>query len=67
MKTWRQLEAMAKRQGVRLSHGSHTWWLQNPAGDDVARGQWWMCRPRLASPILRAMCEAALKQMGRKR
>ena len=67
MRTWRQLEAMAKRQGLGLQHGDHTWWLNNEAASDVAHGGWWLCSPRKASPILRAMCEAALKQMGSKR
>lgn len=66
MKTWRQLESMAKQQGLEIQHYRHTWHLNNEAADDVARGEWWASGPTKTSRILRAMVEAALEQMGSK-
>lgn len=66
MKTWKQLEAMAKRQGLRVQHDSHTWFVSNEAADNVALGEWWASGPAKTGRILRAMCEAALREMERR-
>lgn len=34
MKTWKQLEAMAKRHGLEVQHDSHAWFMNNDANND---------------------------------
>jgi hypothetical protein len=67
MKTWRQLEAMAKRQGLTLTCGNRSWNLSEDDESYIARCEWWASGPTKTSRILRVMCEAALAEMGRKR
>lgn len=68
MKTWKQLEATARDRGFTLKrYNDHTWQLDNDEVDDMARGEWWCSDPRTTSRVLRAMIEAALVELGRKR
>ena len=66
MKTWRQLEAMAKRQGLTLKHGSWSWSATDSNQDYVVGGDRW-AGPRVGrGRVMRVMAEAALKQMRSK-
>ena len=63
MKTWRQLEAMAKRREIRLKHYDNgTTAVLFVVGAEVARVEWWTDDRKTRDRILRAMVEAALKE-----
>lgn len=64
MKTWRQLEAMAKRQEISVHHGDRGFRMIKE-GSSIAEGESWGGSSRDASKVMRAMCEAALREMGR--
>lgn len=66
MKTWRQLEAMANRQGLTLLHGDHSWRVNSESEVDVGNGEWW-ARPRSkTNRVLRAMVEGVLTALRSK-
>jgi len=66
MKTWRQLEEMAKRQGLRLQHSTAVFDLHDKDDNTISCGDLWFGGRTKRSRGLRTMCEAALVAIGGK-
>lgn len=63
--TWKHLEAMAKMHGLILRGDEHS--INIMDSNDLILGVvgWWYGNRRKADRIMRAMIEAALREMGR--